>query len=61
MDAESLRYRVRIKGNGTEGQFAEIHKAVMATSPNFCNIFCPGLWNRPALLNNRRLDVRRGR
>src|SRR5215813_13466088 len=27
---ESLRYKVRIKGNGTKEQFAEIHKAVMA-------------------------------
>jgi hypothetical protein len=35
---ESLRYKVRIKGNGTKEQFAEIHKAVMATSPNFYNI-----------------------
>src|SRR5437879_10943643 len=32
---ESLRYKVRIKGNGTKEQFAEIHEAVMATSPNF--------------------------
>jgi hypothetical protein len=29
---------VRIKGNGTKEQFAEIHKAVMATSPNFYNL-----------------------
>ena len=35
---ESLRYTVRIKGDGTEEQFAEIHEAVMATSPNFFNI-----------------------
>ena len=35
---ESLRYKVRIKGNGTKEQFAEVHKAVMATSPNFYNI-----------------------
>ena len=35
---ESLRYTVRIKGNGTEAEFAEIHEAVMATSPNFYNI-----------------------
>jgi len=35
---ESLRYTVRIKGDGTEQQFAEIHKAVMATSPNFHNV-----------------------
>jgi uncharacterized OsmC-like protein len=35
---ESLRYTVHIKGNGTQEQFAEIHDAVMATSPNFYNI-----------------------
>jgi len=35
---ESLSYTVRIKGSGTEEQFAEIHKAVMATSPNYFNI-----------------------
>jgi len=29
---------VRIKGAGTEEQFAEIHEAVMATSPNFFNV-----------------------
>jgi uncharacterized OsmC-like protein len=38
---ESLRYTVRIKGNGTKEQFAEIHKAVMATSPNFYNLSRP--------------------
>jgi uncharacterized OsmC-like protein len=38
---ESLRYTVRIKGNGTREQFAEIHDAVMATSPNFYNISRP--------------------
>ena len=35
---ESLRYTVRIKGDGTKEQFAEIHDAVMATSPNFYNL-----------------------
>lgn len=35
---ESLSYTVRIKGDGTEEQFAEVHQAVMATSPNFYNI-----------------------
>jgi hypothetical protein len=35
---ESLSYIVHIKGDGTEKQFAEIHEAVMATSPNFYNI-----------------------
>ncbi len=38
---ESLRYTVRIKGNGTKEQFAEIHEAVMATSPNFHNVARP--------------------
>jgi uncharacterized OsmC-like protein len=35
---ESLSYTVRIKGDGTREQFAEVHEAVMATSPNFFNI-----------------------
>lgn len=35
---ESLRYVVRIKGSGSKEQFAEIHKTVMATSPNFHNV-----------------------
>jgi uncharacterized OsmC-like protein len=35
---DSLRYTVRIKGSGTKAQFAEIHEAVMATSPNFYNL-----------------------
>ena len=35
---ESLSYTVRIKGDGTREQFEEIHKAVMATSPNFFNV-----------------------
>lgn len=38
---ESLSYTVRIKGNATKEQFAEIHEAVMATSPNFYNISKP--------------------
>jgi uncharacterized OsmC-like protein len=38
---ESLRYTVRIKGDGTREQFAEIHDAVMATSPNFYNVSRP--------------------
>jgi len=38
---DSLRYTVRIKGNGTKEQFAEIHEAVMATSPNFYNLSRP--------------------
>ena len=35
---ETLRYTVRIKGSGTKEQFAEVHEAVMATSPNFYNL-----------------------
>jgi uncharacterized OsmC-like protein len=35
---ENLSYTVRIKGNGTKEQFAEVHAAVMATSPNFYNL-----------------------
>ena|SRR5438067_737859 len=35
---ENLRYVVRIKGNGSQEEFAEIHRAVMATSPNFHNV-----------------------
>jgi len=38
---ESLRYTVRIKGNATKAQFAEVHAAVMATSPNYYNIAKP--------------------
>jgi uncharacterized OsmC-like protein len=42
---DNLSYVVRIKGNGTRDQFAEIHKRVMATSPNFHNV------SRPVALN----------
>ena len=42
---ENLSYVVRIKGNGTMEQFAEVHKGVMATSPNFYNV------SRPVALN----------
>lgn len=38
---DSFRYTVRIKGAGTEEQFAEIDEAVMATSPNFYNLSRP--------------------
>ena len=38
---ENLNYTVRIKGSGTRQQFAEIHEAVMATSPNFYNMSRP--------------------
>lgn len=42
---ENLRYVVRIKGSATREEFAEIHNAVMATSPNFYNM------TRPVALN----------
>jgi uncharacterized OsmC-like protein len=38
---ESLSYTIRIKGSGTREEFAEVHKAVMATSPNFYNVSRP--------------------
>jgi uncharacterized OsmC-like protein len=38
---ETLRYVVRIKGSGTKEQFAEIHEAVMSTSPNFFSVSRP--------------------
>ena len=38
---ENLNYTVRIKGSGTNEQFAEVHQAVMATSPNFYNMSRP--------------------
>src|SRR6478752_10100474 len=46
---ENLSYTVRIKGNGTREQFAEVHKAVMATSPNFYNLSQPVVL-KPALV-----------
>jgi uncharacterized OsmC-like protein len=38
---DNLNYVVRIKGNATKDQFLEIHKTVMATSPNFHNVSRP--------------------
>ena len=38
---ENLSYTVRIKGSATKEEFAEIHEAVMATSPNFYNLSRP--------------------
>jgi len=37
----TLSYVVRIKGSGTKEEFADVHQAVMATSPNFYNIARP--------------------
>src|SRR3954451_1462215 len=38
---ENLSYTVHIKGNGSKEEFAEVHKAVMATSPNYYNMSQP--------------------
>jgi uncharacterized OsmC-like protein len=38
---ENVSYIVRIKGSGTKEDFAQIHEAVMATSPNFYNVSRP--------------------
>jgi len=38
---ETLDYVVRIAGNGTVEQFAEIHQTVMRTSPNYFNMARP--------------------
>jgi uncharacterized OsmC-like protein len=38
---ESIRYVVRIKGNGTPEQFREIHETVLRTSPNYFNVSQP--------------------
>jgi uncharacterized OsmC-like protein len=46
---ENLSYTVRIKGSGTKQEFAEIHEAVMATSPNFYNMSRP-VALKPALV-----------
>jgi uncharacterized OsmC-like protein len=38
---DTIRYIVRIKGNGTPAQFQEIHETVMKTSPNYFNLSRP--------------------
>lgn len=43
----TVDYEVRIKGNGTAQQFAEIHETVMATSPNYFNL------SRPVRMNGK--------
>lgn len=35
---ESLKYRVRIKGDGTREQFEQVHAFVRQTSPNYYNM-----------------------
>ena len=44
---ETLDYVVHIAGNGTPEQFADIHRTVMATSPNYFNMA------RPIQMNGR--------
>jgi hypothetical protein len=50
---ETLSYTVRIKGSGTKEEFAEIHEAVLATSPNFYNVSRPVTSNRTLSSNDR--------
>jgi uncharacterized OsmC-like protein len=38
---DTIRYDVRIKGNGTEDQFRAIHENVIRTSPNYFNLSRP--------------------
>ena len=38
---QSLSYTVRVKGSGTKEEFAKVHEAVMATSPNFYSVSRP--------------------
>jgi uncharacterized OsmC-like protein len=38
---ETLRYIVRLKGNGTPEQYREIHETVIRTSPNYFNVSRP--------------------
>jgi len=35
---KELKYKVRLKGDGTKEQYEKVHKAVVATSPNYYNI-----------------------
>ena len=35
---KELKYKVRLKGNGTPEQYEEVHRAVVATSPNYYNM-----------------------
>jgi uncharacterized OsmC-like protein len=38
---EALHYTVKVKGDASEAEFAEIHRLVMASSPNFYNATHP--------------------
>lgn len=44
---ESIDYEVRIKGDGSAQDFEEIHRTVMATSPNYFNM------SRPIKMNGK--------
>jgi len=35
---KELKYKVRLKGTGTREQYEEVHRTVVATSPNYYNI-----------------------
>ena len=35
---KELKYKVRLKGNGTREQYEAVHKTVVATSPNYYNM-----------------------
>jgi uncharacterized OsmC-like protein len=35
---KEIKYKVRLKGNGTHKQYEEVQKTVVATSPNYYNI-----------------------
>ena len=35
---KELKYKMRLRGNGTREQYEEVHKTVVATSPNYYNI-----------------------
>jgi uncharacterized OsmC-like protein len=45
-----IDYDVRIKGKGTPAQFEEIHRSVLATSPNFFNMSRPVKMNGNLIL-----------
>lgn len=46
---ERLDYRIHVKGDGTREQFAEIHRMMTLTSPNFHNLSHP-VTLRPRLI-----------
>jgi len=54
-----LNYVVRIKGSGTKEEFAAIHEAVMATSPNFHNLSQPVALKPPSSSCDRKPGLAR--